>query len=106
VTGRNERAIEDHFDANLELETTLRAIGQHAQADMVHNILPSGVECIFEHQAEQLGLGHAILCAERLVGNEPFAVLLGNNFLTQKSASNTSNMSEDLKNAFETTSQM
>ena len=57
VTGRNKRAIEDHFDANLELEAALRTKGKHEQADMVRNILPSGVECIFVRQAEQLGLG-------------------------------------------------
>ena len=50
---------------------------------MVHNILPSGVECIFVRQAEQLGLGHAILCAERVVGDEQFTVLLADDFLTQ-----------------------
>ena len=101
VTGRNKRAIEDHFDANLELESALRAKGKHEQADMVHNILPSGVECIFVRQAEQLGLGHAILCAERVVGNEPFAVLLADDFLTQQSVSNKSNVTEDLRNAFD-----
>ena len=105
VTGRNKRAIEDHFDANLELEAALRAKGKHAQADMVHNILPSGVECTFVRQAEQLGLGHAILCAERVVGDEPFAVLLADDFLTQHSASAKSNVTKDLKNAFETTGQ-
>ena len=82
VTGRNKRAIEDHFDANNELETMLRAKGKDAQADMVRNILPDGVECIFVRQAEQLGLGHAVLCAERAVGGEPFAVLLADDFLT------------------------
>ena len=82
VTGRNKRAIEDHFDNNQELEMTLRAKGKHDQADMVKNILPEGVECIFVRQAEQLGLGHAVLCAERVVGNEPFAVLLADDFLT------------------------
>ena len=56
VTGRNKRAIEDHFDANHELETILRAKGKEAQAEMVRNIIPTGVECIFVHQAEQLGL--------------------------------------------------
>ena len=106
VTGRNKRAIEDHFDANLELEATLRAKGKHEQADMVHNILPSGVECIFVRQAEQLGLGHAILCAERVVGDEPFAVLLADDFLTQQGPSSTSNVTEDLKNAFATSGQM
>ena len=82
VTGRNKRAIEDHFDANHELETMLRAKGKDAQADMVRNILPAGVECIFVRQAEQLGLGHAVLCAARAVGRDPFAVLLADDFLT------------------------
>jgi len=82
VTGRNKRAIEDHFDANNELETMLRAKGKDAQADMVRNIIPAGVECIFVRQAEQLGLGHAVLCAERAVGDDPFAVLLADDFLT------------------------
>ena len=83
VTGRNKRAIEDHFDANNELEAMLRAKGKDAQADMVRNILPEGVECIFVRQAEQLGLGHAVLCAERAVGGgDPFAVLLADDFLT------------------------
>ncbi|MDA9100741.1 UTP--glucose-1-phosphate uridylyltransferase [Planktomarina sp.] len=105
VTGRNKRAIEDHFDANLELGSALRGKGKHEQADMVHNTLPSGVECIFVRQAEQLGLGQAILCAERVVGDEPFAVLLADDFLTQQSASANSNVTNDLKNAFETTGQ-
>ena len=82
VTGRNKRAIEDHFDANNELETMLRTNGKDAQADMVRNIIPAGVECIFVRQAEQLGLGHAVLCAERAVGGDPFAVLLADDFLT------------------------
>mgnify|MGYP001329432613 CR=1 FL=1 len=82
VTGRNKRAIEDHFDSNNELEAVLRAKGKAAQADMVRNIIPEGVECIFVRQAEQLGLGHAVLCAERAVGGDPFAVLLADDFLT------------------------
>jgi len=82
VTGRNKRAIEDHFDSNHELETILRGKGKEAQADMVRNIMPAGVECIFVRQSEQLGLGHAVLCAERAVGGEPFAVLLADDFLT------------------------
>ena len=81
VTGRNKRGIEDHFDNNQELEMALRAKGNHEQADMIKNILPEGVECIFVRQAEQLGLGHAVLCAERAVGDEPFAVLLADDFL-------------------------
>jgi UTP--glucose-1-phosphate uridylyltransferase len=105
VTERNKRAIEDHFDVNLDLEAVLRAKGKHEQADMVHKFLPSGVECIFVRQAEQLGMGHAILCAERVVGDEPFAVLLADDFLTQQSASAKSNVTNDLKNAFETSGQ-
>jgi len=96
VTGRNKRAIEDHFDNNLELETALRAKNKHDQADMVKNILPDGVECIFVRQSEQLGLGHAVLCAERVVGNEPFAVLLADDFLTCSG----SGVTFDLVNAF------
>ena len=82
VTGRNKRAIEDHFDANNELETTLRSAGQFEKAHLVKNILPADIQCIFVRQAEQLGLGHAVLCAERAVGGEPFAVLLADDFLT------------------------
>ena len=81
VTGRNKRAIEDHFDNNKELEMALRAKGKDDQAEMVKNILPEGVECIFMRQPEQLGLGDAVLCAERAVGNDPFAVLLADDFL-------------------------
>ena len=80
VTGRNKRAIEDHFDANTELENMLRSKGKDEQADMVRKIIPEGVECIFVRQAELLGLGHAVLCAERAVGGDPFAVLLADTF--------------------------
>ena len=99
VTGRNKRAIEDHFDANNELETMLRAKGKDDQADMVRNIIPVGVECIFVRQAEQLGLGHAVLCAERAVGNDPFAVLLADDFLTD----NVPGVTADLADAFANT---
>lgn len=86
VTGRNKRAIEDHFDSNRELELALMEKGKYAQADMVCNILPKGVNCIFVRQAEQLGLGHAVLCAERAVGSEHFAVLLADDFLASDGA--------------------
>lgn len=82
VTGRHKRAIEDHFDRNPELELALRAKGKYEQANMISNIVPQGVECIFVRQPEQLGLGHAVLCAERAIGGEPFAVLLADDFLT------------------------
>ena len=99
VTGRNKRAIEDHFDVNKELELALRSKGKDVQADMVHNIIPPHVECIFVRQAEQLGLGHAVLCAERAVAGEPFAVLLADDFLTDYSPGVTA----DLVDAFEKT---
>ena len=92
VTGRNKRAIEDHFDNNKELEIALRAKGKAEQADMVKNILPQGVECIFVRQPEQLGLGHAVLCAERAVGKDPFAVLLADDFLTYEGAGITADL--------------
>lgn len=94
VTGRNKRAIEDHFDGNQELEAALRAKGKTREAEMVRNILPSGVECIFVRQPEQLGLGHAVLCAERAVGDEAFAVLLADDFLTCSGAGATSDLLE------------
>ena len=94
VTGRNKRAIEDHFDGNKELEAALRAKGKIHEAEMIRNILPSGVECIFVRQPEQLGLGHAVLCAERAVGDEAFAVLLADDFLFRSGAGTTSNLLE------------
>ena len=90
VTGRNKRAIEDHFDNNQELEMALRSQGKNAQAEMVKNIFPEGVECIFVRQPEQLGLGHAVLCAERAVGKEPFAVLLADDFIIFEGEGNSS----------------
>lgn len=96
ITGRNKRAIEDHFDANKELEAALILRGKHEQAKMIHNILPAGVECVFVRQAEQLGLGHAVLSAERVVGSEAFAVLLADDFIVSKGPGVTA----DLVNAF------
>ena len=84
--------IEDHFDINQELEAALRAKGKNEQADMVRNILPQGIECIFVRQPEQLGLGHAVLCGKRSVGNDPFAVLLADDFLTYKRAGVTADL--------------
>jgi UTP--glucose-1-phosphate uridylyltransferase len=81
VTGRNKRAIEDHFDKAYELETELERKNKDVLLDMVRSVLPEGVRCIYLRQAEPLGLGHAVLCAQSVVGNEPFAVLLADDLI-------------------------
>jgi len=81
VTGRNKRAIPDHFDKSYELEKELEAKGKHDILEMVQNILPSHVSCVFIRQSEALGLGHAVLCAQPIVGNEPFAVILADDLI-------------------------
>ncbi|SEM99322.1 UTP--glucose-1-phosphate uridylyltransferase [Lihuaxuella thermophila] len=80
VTGRNKRAIEDHFDHNIELEHFLRQKGKWAQYKEVLEIAKM-VDIHFIRQKQQLGLGHAVLCARSFVGNEPFAVLLGDDII-------------------------
>jgi UTP--glucose-1-phosphate uridylyltransferase len=81
VTGRNKRAIEDHFDKAYELETELEAANKTALLDLVRNVIPKNVNCIYIRQSAPLGLGHAVLCAKPIVGNEPFAVLLADDFM-------------------------
>jgi UTP--glucose-1-phosphate uridylyltransferase len=81
VTGRNKRAIEDHFDKAYELETELERKGKDALLEQVRSVLPQGVRCIYIRQAEPLGLGHAVLCAQPVVGNEPFAVVLADDLI-------------------------
>src|SRR5439155_23548701 len=81
VTGRNKRAIEDHFDKAYELETERERKGKDVMLDMVRSVLPEGVRCIAIRQADPLGLGHAVLCAQPVVGNEPFAVLLADDLI-------------------------
>jgi UTP--glucose-1-phosphate uridylyltransferase len=76
VTGRTKRAIEDHFDRSPELELELAQRGRTQMLEQVRAMLPDGVNCIYIRQAEPLGLGHAVLCARPVVGNEPFAVVL------------------------------
>ena len=76
VTGRNKSVIEDHFDKQYELESTLRKRGKSAELDLLEQDLPSAGQASFTRQQEPLGLGHAIWCARHLVGDEPFAVLL------------------------------
>jgi len=81
VTSISKRAIEDHFDSNYELEDRLEKSGKNDFLDMVRNILPSHVSCAYVRQPEALGLGHAVLCAKPLVGDEPFAVLLADDMI-------------------------
>ena len=76
VTGRSKRAIEDHFDTAYELEAELEAAGKQALLDLVRSVQPSDMLCSYVRQPRALGLGHAVLCAEHLVGQSPFAVLL------------------------------
>ncbi len=81
VTGRNKRAIEDHFDKAYELETELERKGKDALLEQVRSVLPEGVRCVYIRQPEPLGLGHAVLCAQPVVGNDPFAVLLADDLM-------------------------
>jgi UTP--glucose-1-phosphate uridylyltransferase len=81
VTGRNKRAIEDHFDKAYELETELERKHKDVLLDMVRSVLPEGVRCIYIRQAEPLGLGHAVLCAQPVIGNAPFAVILADDLI-------------------------
>jgi UTP--glucose-1-phosphate uridylyltransferase len=76
VTGRHKRAIEDHFDTAFELELALERAGKQELLDVVRKVKPDDMECVYVRQAQALGLGHAVLCARNLVGDEPFAVLL------------------------------
>ena len=81
VTGRHKRAIEDHFDKAYELETELERKGKEALLAQVQSVLPEGVRCIYIRQPEPLGLGHAVLCAQPVVGDHPFAVLLADDLM-------------------------
>jgi UTP--glucose-1-phosphate uridylyltransferase len=81
VTGRGKRAIEDHFDKSYEIEAELMARGKQQLLDLVRGIKPSHVDCFYVRQPEPLGLGHAVLCAEKLVGDDPFAVMLADDLL-------------------------
>ncbi|MCX7971577.1 MAG: UTP--glucose-1-phosphate uridylyltransferase, partial [Negativicutes bacterium] len=82
VTGRNKRAIEDHFDRAVELEQVLKEKGQYDLLDMVVEL--SEVTIHYVRQKEPRGLGHAVLCARQFVGDEPFAVLLGDDIIDAK----------------------
>ena len=76
IVGRTKNSIIDHFDKSYELETELEIRGKHKLLKIVKDVIPDGVACVFIRQSEALGLGHAVLCAEAAVGQEPFAVIL------------------------------
>src|SRR3546814_2269469 len=84
VTNRYKHAVADYFDKAYELEQKLEKAGKHRQLDLVRNVLPEGVRAVFVTQAEALGLGHAVLCAKPVVGDEPFAVVLPDDVIWNK----------------------
>jgi len=81
INGRNKRSIPDHFDKAYELESELEAKGKTKLLDIVRSIIPDYVNCIYIRQSQALGLGHAVLCAEPAVMNEPFAVILADDLI-------------------------
>jgi UTP--glucose-1-phosphate uridylyltransferase len=81
VTGRSKRAIEDHFDTAYELETELESAHKDELLKLVRSVQPDDMVCAYVRQPRSLGLGHAVLCAEAMVGREPFAVLLADDLM-------------------------
>ena len=81
ITGRSKRAIEDHFDKSSELEEQLKIKHNNKMLELLQNLLPKNVNCIYIRQAEALGLGHAVLCARPVLEDEPFAVILADDLL-------------------------
>ncbi|MDM8568391.1 UTP--glucose-1-phosphate uridylyltransferase GalU [Thiotrichales bacterium HSG1] len=92
VTSGSKRSIEDHFDKNQELEDELLWRGKYKLLSMIRNIVPEGVSCIYIRQQEALGLGHAVLCAKPIVGEEPFAIILADDLIDGKQNSCLSQM--------------
>ena len=97
ITGRTKRAIEDHFDRAVELEGALEAKGKTAELESLLAILPEGVSCIYIRQAEPRGLGHAVLCARAVVGEEAFAVLLPDDLIDDGDRGCLAQMTETFK---------
>jgi UTP--glucose-1-phosphate uridylyltransferase len=94
VTSSSKRAIEDHFDHNFELETSLEKRGKDKLLSIVRNVLPGGVHCVYIRQPEALGLGHAVLCAKNVVGDNPFAVILADDLIDDGSRGCLAQMTE------------
>ncbi len=86
VTGRNKRSIEDHFDNSPELERELESKGKYELLEILKSIVPEGVNCIYIRQPRALGLGHAVLCARPVVGDEPFAVILADDLVASETS--------------------
>jgi UTP--glucose-1-phosphate uridylyltransferase len=84
ITGRSKRAIEDHFDTAFEVESELKTRGKHEMLAMVRDVVPRHVKCIYVRQHQALGLGHAVLCAQPVVGTHPFAVILADDLIDAK----------------------
>lgn len=84
ITGKNKRSIEDHFDVATELEASLEAKGKKEILDLLRGILPSHVSCAFIRQPKALGLGHAVLCAKPVIGDNPFSVILADDLIDGK----------------------
>jgi len=97
VTGRNKRAIPDHFDKAYELEAELEAKGKDKLLKLVQNIVPPHVSCIYLRQSEALGLGHAVLCAKPVVGDEPFSVILADDLIDNENNGCVKQMVESYK---------
>ncbi|MBN4073748.1 UTP--glucose-1-phosphate uridylyltransferase GalU [bacterium AH-315-E07] len=94
VTSSSKRAIEDHFDKSYELESELEKKGKHELLKIVRSIVPNGVSCVYVRQPEALGLGHAVLCAKKVVGSDPFAVILADDLIDGGNVSCLRQMSE------------
>lgn len=94
ITGRNKRSIEDHFDKAYELEAELENAGKDRLLRIVREVLPEHATCIYVRQAEALGLGHAVLCAKSVIGNEPFAILLADDLIHSRAKGVVEQMAE------------
>ena len=97
VTGRNKRSIPDHFDKAYELEAELEAKGKDKLLKLIQNIVPPHVSCIYLRQSEALGLGHAVLCAKPVVGDEPFSVILADDLIDNENNGCVKQMVESYK---------
>ena len=99
ITGKSKRAIEDHFDSAPELERQLERKNREDMLKLVRDVLPKGVNCIYLRQQRPLGLGHAVLCAAPVIGDEPFAVLLADDLID---VGNGDNCLDDLIHTYQT----